>query len=95
VRNAIWQRIRSTPETPTLAVFDLSNTPTVDLAGARMLASLQAELQAAGIRLRLVAAHAAVRDILRAEGLTESVGDFGRGTSVADAVDEFQARLNP
>jgi hypothetical protein len=27
--------------------------------------------------------------------LTESVGDFGRGTSVADAVDEFQARLNP
>jgi len=93
VRDAIWQRIRSTPETLTLAVLDLSTSPTVDLAGARMLAKLHSELQAAGIRLRLVAAHAAVRDILRAEGLEESVGDFARRPSVADAVDEFQARL--
>ena len=95
VRAAIWQRIRSTPETPTLAVFDLSTSPTVDLAGARMLAKLHAELQAAGIRLRLVAAHAAARDILRAEGLEESIGDFGRRTSVADVVEEFEARLSP
>ncbi len=95
VRDAIWQRIRSTPETLTLAVFDPSTSPTVDLAGARMLAKLHAELQAAGIRLRLVAAHAAVRDILRAEGLEESVGDFGRRSSVADVVDEFQGRVNP
>ena len=95
VRAAIWQRIRSTPETPTLAVFDLSTSPTVDLAGARMLAKLHAELQAAGIRLRLVAAHAAARDILRAEGLEDSIGDFGRRTSVADVVEEFEARLSP
>jgi high affinity sulfate transporter 1 len=95
VREAIWQRIRSTPETLTLVVFDLSTSPAVDLAGARMLAKLHAELLAAGIRLRLVAAHAAVRDILRAEGLAESFGDFGRRTSVADVVDEFQGRVNP
>jgi len=95
VRELIWQRIRSTPEALALAVLDLSASPSVDLAGARMLAKLHAELQATGIRLRLVAAHAAVRDILRAEGLEESVGDFGRRTSVADAVDEFEGRLNP
>ncbi|MCM8612787.1 SulP family inorganic anion transporter [Accumulibacter sp.] len=92
VRDAIWQRIRSTPEPLTLAVFDLSTSPTVDLAGARMLATLHAELRAAGIRLRLVAAHAAARDILRAEGLDERAGDFGRGSSVAEVVDEFTAR---
>ncbi len=95
VRELIWQRIRSTPEALALAVFDLSASPSVDLAGARMLAKLHAELQATGIGLRLVAAHAAVRDILRAEGLEESIGDFGRRTSVADVVDEFEGRLSP
>jgi len=95
VRELIWQRIRSTPEALELAVFDLSASPSVDLAGARMLAKLHAELQATGIGLRLVAAHAAVRDILRAEGLEESIGDFGRRTSVADVVDEFEGRISP
>ena len=31
-------------------------------------------------------------DILRAEGLEERVGYFGRRISVADAIDEFQGR---
>jgi SulP family sulfate permease len=88
VRAAIWQRIQAAPEPVSLAVFDLSTSPTVDLAGARMLARLHQELQAAGIRLRLVAAHAAARDILRAEGLEESVGALDRRTTVADVVDE-------
>jgi hypothetical protein len=57
-----------------------------------MLTTLHAELKAAGIRLRLVDARASVRDILRAEGLETLVGDFGRGTSVALAVDELQGR---
>jgi SulP family sulfate permease len=70
-------------------VCDLSTSPMVDLAGARMLAKLHEELQLAGIRLQLVAAHAAVRDILRAEGLEERVGYFGRRITVADAIDEF------
>ncbi|GJL69715.1 MAG: hypothetical protein NPIRA06_23500 [Nitrospirales bacterium] len=42
-----------------------------------------------GIRLRLVAAHAEVRDILRAEGLEKRVGYFGPRVSVADVIDEF------
>ena len=36
------------------------------------------------------AAHAAVRDILRAEGLEERVGHFGRRISVADAIDDLE-----
>jgi high affinity sulfate transporter 1 len=90
VRDAVWQKIRSTTGALKLVVCDLSASPVVDLAGARMLATLHATLEAMGIRLRLVAAHAAVRDILRAEGLEERVGHFGRRGSVADVIDELQ-----
>ena len=89
VRDALWQQIRSTSGPLTLVVCDLSTSPMVDLAGARMLAKLYAELDTVGIRLRLVAAHAAVRDILRAEGLEESVGYFGGRIRVEDVIDEF------
>jgi MFS superfamily sulfate permease-like transporter len=89
VRDAVWQKIRSTADPLKLVVCDLSTSPIVDLAGARMLATMHEQLQAAGISLRLVAAHAAVRDMLRAEGLEERVGYFGRHISVADAIDEF------
>jgi SulP family sulfate permease len=90
VRETVWQRIRSTTGTLKLVVFDLSSSPMVDLAGARMLATLQAALHEAGVPLRLVAARAAVRDILRAEGLEERVGPIDRRVSVADVVDELQ-----
>jgi len=89
VRDAVWGRIRSAAP-PKLVVCDLSTSPMVDLAGARMLATLQTEFQAAGIRLRLVGAHAAVRAILRAEKMDERVGDFGRRTLVSDVIEEFR-----
>jgi SulP family sulfate permease len=90
VRETVWQRIRSTTGPLKVVVFDLSSSPMVDLAGARMLATLQAALHEAGVPLRLVAARAAVRDILRAEGLEERVGPIDRRVSVADVVDELQ-----
>lgn len=89
VRDAVWQKIRSSTGPLKLVVCDLSTSPIVDLAGARMLKTLHATLQSMGIRLQLVSAHAAVRDILRAEGLEERVGYFGRRITVADAIDEF------
>jgi sulfate permease, SulP family len=95
VRAAVRQRIRAASSPLKLAVCDLSTSPYVDLAGARMLAKLHQELGDAGIRLRLVAAHAAARDLLRAEGLEESVGYFGRRINVADIVDEFEGRAPP
>jgi SulP family sulfate permease len=90
VRDAVWERIRSSAAPPKLLVCDLSTSPMVDLAGVRMLATLHSELEAKGMRLRLVAAHASVRDILRAEGMEERVGDFGRRTMVSDVIDEFR-----
>ncbi|MGZ6060135.1 MAG: STAS domain-containing protein, partial [Myxococcaceae bacterium] len=93
VHDSLREKLHAAPEPPALVVFDLSTSPTVDLAGARMLATLHSELTAAGTGLRLVDARASVRDILRAEGLETLVGDFGRGTSVALAVDELQGRI--
>jgi MFS superfamily sulfate permease-like transporter len=73
-----------------LVVFDLSTSPYVDLAGARMLTKLCGELAGRGVALRLAEAHATVRDILRLEGLEAKAGAVSRRTSVAEAIDVFQ-----
>lgn len=89
VRATVWAHIRASAQTHSLVICDLSASPFVDLAGARMLSALHAELAAAGIRLRLVSAHASARDILRAEGVEQQVGYIGRRVSVADVIDEW------
>ena len=91
VREAIRAGLRAAPVPPGLVVLDLSSSPTVDVAGARMLAGLQDELGRAGTSVRLVGARATVRDLLRAERLEDRVGHLDRRMTVADVVEEFQA----
>jgi MFS superfamily sulfate permease-like transporter len=90
VRAAVWDKIRAGDGSLKLVICDLSTSPAVDLAGARMLAKLHETLKAAGITLRLVSAHAEVRDILRAAGVESLVGYLQRGISVADTIDEWK-----
>jgi high affinity sulfate transporter 1 len=66
------------PSDVRLLVCDLSASPYVDLAGARMLHDLHNELAGRGIALRIVGAHGSVRDLLRADGIGEKVGGLGR-----------------
>ena len=47
-------------------------------------------LAALNIRLQIVEAHASVRELLRAEGFEQQVGQINRFISVADAVDSFR-----
>ncbi|MDA9400593.1 SulP family inorganic anion transporter [Bradyrhizobium sp. CCBAU 45389] len=54
-----------------LVACDLSASPYIDLAGARMLHELSDELAARRISFCIVGAHAQLRDLLRAEGLAE------------------------
>jgi high affinity sulfate transporter 1 len=61
-----------------LVVCDLSASPYLDLAGARMLHELYNKLNERGVRLRIVGAHGWVRDLLRAEGLEDKVGKLDR-----------------
>jgi MFS superfamily sulfate permease-like transporter len=58
-----------------MVVCDLSASPYIDLAGARMLCLLHAELTASGIALRIVGARGRVRDLLRADALGDIVSD--------------------
>jgi high affinity sulfate transporter 1 len=91
VMRAVLDQLRSAGAGVRLVVCDLSTSPHVDLAGARMLESLCAELSKRNVRLRVTDARAAARDLLRAEGVDEKVGGINRFASVADVVDDFLA----
>ena len=54
-----------------LVACDLSASPYIDLAGARMLLDLHDELASRHVAFCIVGAHAQLRDLLRAEGLAE------------------------
>ena len=90
IRQVVWERIEKAPQA-VLAVCDLSDAPRVDVAGTRMLLALHRDLAKRGILMRVVEAHAKVRDLLRAESLEEQVGYLGRHMSVDQAIVEFQA----
>jgi len=91
VQQAVLDRWRAAGPAVRLVVCDLSTSPYVDLAGARMLASVGDELAKRHVTLRVTDAHASVRDLLRAEGVDEKVGGINRFASVADVVDDFLA----
>jgi high affinity sulfate transporter 1 len=89
VREVVWRKVVSTPDLR-LVIGDLSNSPTVDVAGARMLARLHQELAVRGAAFRIVEAHAQVRDLLRAEGVEERVGYLGRHLTLDAVLAEHQ-----
>jgi len=83
VSEAVLNRLRElAPSVIRLAVCDLSAAPYLDLAGSRMLHEMHAKLHDRGIALRVVGAHGAVRDLLRADGIEEKVGGLHRSATV-------------
>lgn len=69
-----------------MVVCDMSASPFIDLAGLAMLEKLHAELAAKGIPLRIVGAHASVRDLLNAGGLSAKIGGITHGVTLADMI---------
>ncbi|HTJ93702.1 MAG TPA: SulP family inorganic anion transporter [Pararobbsia sp.] len=92
VRETIWRKIRAASVPVELVICDLSASPVTDLAGARMLESLHDALMADGTAMKVVSAHADVRDLLRAEGLEDRFGPIDRRSAIADVVDAFQSK---
>jgi hypothetical protein len=76
-------------------VYDLSNTPYVDVAGARVLRRLHHELASKDIEFRVVGAHGEVRDRLRFEKLQDWLGPINRHVSLHEAVALSAARVEP
>src|SRR5262249_38082077 len=95
VLQEVLRHVSTEPGTLRLVVCDLSASPYVDIAGARMLTKLGAELAARGAALRLVEAHASARDTLRAEGLEGEVGQISRRISLADTIEAFERGESP
>jgi high affinity sulfate transporter 1 len=93
--DTVIKRLDASREPMRLAICDLSTSPTVDIAGARMFLVLHAELAKRGIPLRLVEARSKVRDILRVEGVEEKLGRIDRFTMLADAVEQFHGEAAP
>jgi MFS superfamily sulfate permease-like transporter len=94
VLETVLRRVRSEPGLRRV-VYDLSTTPYVDVAGARMVRRLHDELAGNGIELRVVGAHSEVRDRLRFEKLHDWVGPINRHISLQEAVAIGTARVEP
>ena len=90
VNSTLLEAIHNEKSPVRLAVCDLSTSPYIDAAGAKMLQRLEEELEQQGIQFRVAEAHAEVRDILRATGISESLGGVSRHTSLADIVEEYE-----
>ena len=90
VFDSVMEKLVAAPEPVRLVICDLSTSPSVDMAGARMLLNLNTELEKRGVLFRLVEARSSVRDMLRLEGIEEKVGRIDRFTMLADAIEGFQ-----
>ncbi len=89
VLEAVIERVRAAgPDSIRLMICDLSAAPYVDLAGSRMLHELHSELESRDITLRVVGAHGAARDLLRADGIGEKVGGLGRSLTLDSLIRE-------
>ena len=88
VLDAVMDRLRDAGASDVrMVVCDLSASPYIDLAGTRMLHELHRELAARGIALRVVGARGRVRDLLRADGLSEKIGGLGRVVTLASLIE--------
>jgi anti-anti-sigma factor len=76
-------------------VCDLSASPSMDIAGARMLAELCDTLRGRGIAFTVTNAHGRVRDLLRAEGLDGRIQGIARGTSLEAELQALSAASRP
>src|SRR3954464_4152429 len=75
-----------------LVACDLSASPYIDLAGARMLHDLHDELASRRIALCIVGAHGQLRDLLRAEGLGEKTASSHWLRSLDSVLGDPQAK---
>jgi anti-anti-sigma factor len=91
----VLEAIHNETTTVKLAVCDLSTSPYIDAAGARMLSQLVEELKRENIQFKVAEAHAEVREILRATGISESLGGVSRHISLADIVEDYERENKP
>jgi high affinity sulfate transporter 1 len=95
VFDTVLARLDVTREPIKLVICDLSTSPNIDMAGARMFLTLHTELAKRGIAFGLVEARSSVRDMLRVEGVEKRTGRIDRFTTLADAIEDFKSGAAP
>src|SRR6185295_12377446 len=85
VREQVLRHLTVAGDELRLVVWDLSTSPYVDIAGARLLRDIQRTLAGRGIALRIVEARASARDLIRKE-IGMAVGEISRRVSIDDAI---------
>lgn len=86
IKEQLWEKINNEAHSLHTVLFDLSSSPSIDLAGVRFFKQLFMDLKAKNISLKVTEARAEVRDNLRAEGLEVLLGHISRSVSVDDLV---------
>jgi len=93
VREKFIELLNSQAAPVRLAIWNLSTTAHVDLAGAEMLEQLRADLAARGISLALAEAHGPVREQLRRAGLERHFGPIRENSTIASVLMESDAAV--
>jgi high affinity sulfate transporter 1 len=91
VREQFTTHLNSLTTPVTLAIWSLSTTASIDLAGAEMLEHLRVGLAKRGIELKLAEAHGPVRESLRAAGLEAHFGPIHENMTIAPMIDAWKA----
>jgi sulfate permease, SulP family len=85
VRDRVRRHLATAVPPLRLLVWDLSTSPYVDIAGARLLGETQRALAIQGVAMRIVEARSRARDLIRKE-VGMSVGEISRRISIDDAI---------
>jgi MFS superfamily sulfate permease-like transporter len=91
VRDDLEAVVDAQESPPKLVVFDLSASPTLDLAAADMLGELHESLAGRGIDLRLADVDGPARDLLRRAGQEDRFGTLGPGQTIANVAEQWRA----
>lgn len=86
IENIVMNKVDEAGALLKTVVWDLSTSPQVDRAGAKMIGQLYLDLMAKGITLHIAEARAGVRDILRNEDIDKMIGKISRQISLNDIV---------
>lgn len=90
VRDRFMQLMDANPNSR-LAILFLGTVPTIDLAGAELLAELHHTMKARGTSLRLAEAHGRVREALHRSGFEEIYGKVEANQTVTQVIAQHKA----
>jgi len=91
LRDRFIELLDEEPSPVRLAIWSLSTSPAVDLAGAEMLLQLRTELQRRGVTLMLADVRGPAREDLRKAGLEAHFGPVEANMSIAPIIRGWQA----